>query len=282
MHKQSVIILGGQGMLGQDLARVFADVSPLVWDRAELDITNAAAVLEAFTSVKPSIVINAAAYNLVDNAESDEGFSAAMQVNAKGPENIARACKQVGALCVHYSTDYVFEGTSQLGYKEDDLPHPQSRYAESKLAGERAVLNSDAQAYIIRTCRLFGAPGASQGSKQSFVDLMLSLAEKRDTLDVVNEEVASPTYSADLAAQTRYLIEQELQPGIYHITNSGACTWYEFAKEIFRITGKNITVNPVPASTFPRPAKRPAYSRLINTKLPPLRSWQEAVAAYLS
>jgi dTDP-4-dehydrorhamnose reductase len=281
MIKTPLIILGGNGMLGQDLARAFSDCSPLVWDRPELDITDAAAVLAAFENIKPGTVINAAAYNLVDKAEEDDGFAIAMKVNGEGPGNIARACAAVGATFVHYSTDYVFEGVKPEGYREDDTPNPQSRYAESKRAGEEGVLAAGGNAYIIRTCRLFGKPGASEGSKQSFVDLMLTLAEKRDTLDVVNEEVASPTYTPDLAQQTRVILEKPYGAGIYHVTNAGACTWFEFATEIFRIAGKQMTLNPVPASKFPRPAKRPAFSALQNTKLPPLRPWQEAVAAYL-
>lgn len=281
MIKTPVVILGGMGMLGQDLARAFSDCNPIVWDRQELDITDAKAVMQKLQELKPGTVINAAAYNLVDKVEEPDGLAAAMKVNGEGPGNIARACEAINAVFVHYSTDYVFEGVKPEGYVENETPNPQSAYAKSKLAGENAVQAAGGAWYIIRTCRLFGKPGASEGSKQSFVDLMLSLSEKRDVLDVVNEEVASPTYTPDLAKQTRFILEKPYASGIYHVTNSGSCTWYEFAQEIFRTAGKSMTLNAVPSSKFPRPAKRPAFSALQNTKLPPLRSWQEAVAAYL-
>lgn len=282
MALSPLIILGGRGMLGQDLRLVFSDLDPLVFDRDELDITDQKAVAEKLTSLEPAVVINAAAYNLVDQVETDDGLRIARKVNAEGPRNLAQACRRLNAVFVHYSTDYVFEGTRPEGYREDDLPNPQSRYAKSKREGEEAALAIGGRFYLIRTCRLFGNPGASEGSKKSFVDLMLFLAKEKKALDVVNEEVASPTYTKDLAEQTRRLLEGKYVPGIYHITNSGVCTWYEFAQEIFRQAGITISVRPVSASAFPRPAARPAYSALINTKLPPMRSWQDALRDYLS
>ncbi len=284
-----ILIVGGHGMLGQDVARVLAEYNPIVWDRAELDITDEAAVLEKFRELKPAIVINTAAFNAVDDAEKPEVFAVAMKVNADGPGNLARACKEIDALFVHYSTDYVFDGTKKDGYTEIDTPNPQSNYARSKRAGEEQVLAAGGKVFVARTCKLFGKPGVSDMSKKSFVDMMLELAQTRESLDVVDEEFASPTYTPDLADQTKVLLEKalqgEIEPGIFHITNTGACTWFEFAQEIFRIqkekTGKEMTLNPVPASTFPRPATRPKFSMLLNTKLPATRSWQDALAAYL-
>ncbi len=276
-----VLVMGCHGMLGQDLQRVFADLNPICWDREELDITDRKLVLDKLQELKPAVVINAAAYNLVDEAEGEEGFEIAKKVNGEGPWNLADGCAEIGARFVHYSTDYVFAGDNQSGYDELAEPDPQSRYGESKYMGEQNVLESEAEAFVLRTCRLFGAPGVSSGSKNSFVDTMLMLAQERDELKVVDEEVASPTYTADLAAQTRLILEGEYEPGIYHVTNSGSCTWYEFAKEIFAKAGVNIKLTPVPASQFPRPAARPSYSVLVNTKLPPLRSWQEAVADHI-
>lgn len=281
MIQTPVVITGGKGMLGQDLARAFADLGPVVLDRAELDITDEDAVKAKFRELKPGTVINAAAYNAVDDAETEDGFAIAKRVNADGPRILANACKDHGAVFVHYSTDYVFDGTNKDGYREDDQPNPQSGYARSKRLGEQEVLSSGARAYVARTCKLFGVPGESEKSKESFIDLMLRLSQDRDTLDVVDEELASPTYTPDLAAQTRVMLEGGYEPGMYHITNSGACTWHEFAQELFRLTGKEMALHPVPASAFPRPAARPKYSILRNTKLPPMRSWQEALAAYL-
>lgn len=282
MLDKPIIILGGMGMLGQDLAYVFKDFTPLVWDRENLDITNKEAIEVKFNELKPKIVINAAAYNFVDKAEEDDAYQVALKVNADGPKNIAEVCASIDATFLHYSTDYVFAGDQQEGYQEDDRPSPQSRYAESKLKGEQNVLAVHGKNYVVRTCRLFGNAGAGAGSKQSFVDLMISLAAKKDQLDVVNEEVACPTYSLDLARQTRVLLEGEFTPGIYHMTNQGACTWFEFASEIFKQENIDIKVNAVGADAFPRPAARPAYSALNNTKLPSMRSWQEALAEYLS
>jgi len=285
MTQKSIIILGGQGMLGQDLAKVFAEHNPLVWDKADLDITDGDAVKKRFAQMQPKLVINAAAYNAVDDIEkSVQAQAIAQKVNVEGPGNVAEACMDIGATFVQYSTDYVFDGENEEGYDEQATPAPISKYGESKLAGEQAAQAACPQTYIIRTCKLFGKPGASDVSKSSFVDTMLTLAKDRDTLDVVDEEYGSPTYTPDLAKATRELIADANihEPGVYHITNSDACTWYEFAKEIFAQAGVSITVNPVSSDAFPRPARRPKYSQLLNTKLPPLRSWKEALADYLS
>ncbi len=282
--ERPIIILGGNGMLGQDLAEVFKESSPLIWDREDLDITDKDVVQATIQEHQPQLVINAAAYNFVDDAEEEKGFEAALKVNADGPKYLAQACKDNDAVFVHYSTDYVFDGKSIEGYEEYDEPSPKSNYAISKLQGEEHVtaFMLEARMYVIRTCRLFGNAGSGEDTKQSFVDLMLSLAKKKDSLDVVDEEVASPTYSMDLAQQTKLLLSEHQYPsGIYHMTNSGSCTWYEFAKEIFAQAGNDIPVNPVTADAFPRPAHRPAYSVLLNTKLPPMRSWQDALRAYL-
>jgi dTDP-4-dehydrorhamnose reductase len=281
MLKQPIVILGGKGMLGQDLERVFADKRTFVWDKEDLDITDLDAVREKLTYIAPGTVINAAAYNLVDQAETPEGYAIAEKVNAIGPKNLAQVCKEIGALFVQYSTDYVFEGNKKEGYTEEETPNPQSKYATSKWLGEKYALESGDKVYILRTCKLFGKPGASDGSKKSFVDTMLDLAKTKESLDIVDEEYASPTYTPDLAARTRLILEEEYAPGIYHVTNSGACTWYEFANEAFRLAGVSIKTNPVTADAFPRPAARPTFSVLLNTKLPPMRSWQEALAEYI-
>ncbi|MCW1930270.1 MAG: dTDP-4-dehydrorhamnose reductase [Candidatus Kerfeldbacteria bacterium] len=277
-----VLITGAQGMLGQDLARVFHDAELHLLDRKELDITHQEDVEKVIAELKPDVVLNAAAYNLVDLAEQDSGFAIAKAVNGDGPANLARACARYGIPFIHFSTDYVFSGDTPEGYAEDDLPRPRSRYAQTKRMGEEGVIAAGGAYYIVRTCRLFGRPGVGESSKQSFVDLMLHLARTKSELSVVHEEVASPTYTPDLAQATRQLIEGGYAPGVYHITNSGSCTWYEFAQEIFAQKQILIPVHPVPASQFPRPAHRPAYSVLLNTKLLPLRHWKEALRDYLT
>ncbi len=281
MIETPLLIIGGHGMLGQDLARVFADLNPTVWDIEDIDITDDAMVRKKFADLKPKTIINAAAYNAVDNAEEHEGFVIAKKVNGDGPAILAKVAVEIDATLVHFSSDYVFDGLKEEGYSEEDEPNPQSGYAKSKLFGEHAVLQSDVRGFVIRTCRLFGQPGASEGSKNSFVDTMLELAKTRNSLDVVDEEVASPTYTLDLAERVRFILDGEYEPGLYHVTNLGACTWYEFAQEIFHQAGIAIALEPVPASTFPRPAARPAFSILLNTKLPPMRTWQEALADHI-
>ncbi len=282
MEKSRVVVFGHKGMLGQELMKAFSDAEVFGFDREDVDITNAETVEKKISELRPHIIINAAAYNAVDACEENAEFEKAKLLNATAPGLLAKAAKDAGAKFVHYSTDYVFDGEKKEGYVESDEPNPISRYGESKLMGERSVAAMGGEWYLIRTCKMFGQPASSEVAKKSFVDTMLALAETRDELEVVNEEWASPTYAPDLAAQTRALLEGGYPSGIYHATNDGACTWYEFAQEIFRIIGKNIKLIPVFSDAFPRPAKRPKFSRLLNTKLPPLRSWQEALEEYLS
>lgn len=297
--KQRVLIVGAKGMLGQALVRAFhnAPQPPLTvrggegelfsWDRDDCDITDRDAVQQKITDAHPSIIINAAAYNDVDGAEKNATL--ANRINGEAVGYLVSAAAKVGATLVHYSTDYVFDGTKKEGYREDDTPNPISAYGKSKLLGEQRIKNQPAcrqgresrikNFYLVRTSRLFGKQG---NGKQSFVDLMLERSLGGSTskyIEVVDEEFSSPTYVEDLAERTREIIEQKKPSGIYHVINSGATTWYGFAQEIFR--QKQELVKPVSSSRFPRPAKRPAYSQLLNTKLPPLRSWQEALRAYL-
>lgn len=274
-----ILIIGSKGMLGQELARSFAAHDLNLWDREEIDITDAAQVLEKIKSLAPEIIINSAAYNAVDEAEKNPEI--AFRVNADGPRNLAAAARDIHAKIIHFSTGYVFDGASDHGYNEESVPNPISQYGESKLAGERAVIDTAPEYYLIRLSRLFGQPAISENAKKSFVDVMRSLAETKNELNLVNEEFDNPTYAPDLADQVRYIVENNLARGIYHITNAGTCHWYDFAAEIFKILGKEIKLNAIPASTYPRPARRPANSALVNTKLPPLRSWQEALREYL-
>lgn len=281
-HKQKILILGAQGMLGQDLRHAFAEDEIVAWDREDCDITKSQEVFLRIQSVKPDVIINAAAYNLVDEAETPKGRIISENVNVLGPSNIAFVARSLGVPFLHYSTDYVFDGTEVQGYIENAPTNPQSVYAKSKCDGEKAVQAIGGSWYIIRTCKLFGRPAQSLAAKKSFVDTMRGLAQKHSRIEVVDDERGSPTYTSDLAAQTRLLISKKYPSGMYHITNSGHCTWYEFACEIFRQMHVSIDVVPVTADHFPRSAKRPHTSILLNTKLPMLRSWQEALAVYLS
>ncbi len=275
-----VLIIGAKGMLGQELMNEFHGAGYEVFglDKDEIDITDRDGVNKKIVGLKPEIIINAAAYNAVDKIEeSDKELAEAVNGYAVG--NLAEAAGTVGALLVHYSTDYVFEGKEIDGYEEDAAPNPQSVYAASKYLGEQQLKNE--KYYLIRTSRLFGKPAQGEGAKKSFVDVMLKLAGEKDCLELVDEELSSPTYVSDLAKRTREIIEWKKPFGIYHVTNAGDCTWYGWAKKIFELSSKSVKLIPVGADRFPRPAKRPKYSVLLNTKLPPMRRWEEALTDYL-
>jgi len=283
-----IIIIGAKGMLGQELVRVFAGEEILAWDRDEIDITDEKMTREKILAARPDIIINAAAYNAVDRAEED--FETVNKINGYGVGFLAAAAKAASAIMIHYSTDYVFRGDKKEGYAEEDLCAPVSKYGESKLLGEQELAKNTDRYYLIRLSKLFGRMGAGEGVKKSFVDTMVQKAEanlsesetnKNECIEVVDEELSSPTYAPDLARLTKEVIDGKYPYGIYHGANSGACTWYEFAKEIFKIKKINIKVAPVGGDKFPRPAKRPRYSVLLNTKLPAQRSWQEALKKYL-
>ncbi len=279
---QKVVVTGAQGMLGQEVVRVFS-ADPLWqvvgWDFENLDITDAKSVEDKLTAAEAQLVINCAAYNNVDKAEEEP--SKAQLLNATAVSNLAQTCTAIGATLVHFSTDYVFDGTRREGYKEDDVPNPQSAYARSKAAGELAAAQTP-KYYVIRLSRLFGKPAASVNAKKSFVDTMLALAQTRPSLEVVDAEYSSPTYAPDLAQATYDVVRLQAPYGMYHRTNAGACTWHAFAIEVFRLAKQSVSVTPVGPERYPRPAVRPAYSQLITTKLPALRPWQEALAEYLN
>ena len=266
-----IVILGAKGMLGMDLRRVFYDLSPFPLDRDELDITDEKGTSALFRHLKPDVVINAAAYTDVDGCETNKDL--AMKVNGEAPGHLAKASKDVGAVFIHYSTDYVFDGGKSRGYSEDDEPsNPLNFYGESKLAGEKAVREVGGDYYLIRASWLFGING------ENFIETMIRLAQEKDELRVVNDQHGKPTFTLDLARKTRELVEGKKEFGIYHMTNEPHATWYDFAKKIL---GEDVRISPCTSDEFPRPAKRPEYSILNNTKLPLLRPWQEALAEYL-
>ncbi len=272
-----ILILGAKGMLGGALKRVLPDA--VAWDREDCDVADEAVLRQRVTALAPEAIINCVAYNDVDGAESKK--EAAFLLNAQVPERLAALSRQLGATLVHFSSNYVFDG--RLGeYDEAAQPMPLSVYAQSKYQGEQAIQRQGGNYYLVRTAVLFGPKGASELSKRSFVDLMLDLAASQPAIKAVSDEVNSLTYAVDLAAQVRLLLAQRPAAGIYHVTNAGAASWFEFAREIFRIRGFKTEVLPVPAASFPRAARRPAKAVLRNTKLPALRSWQEALKEFLT
>lgn len=269
-----LLIVGGQGMLGSMLATVFVDLSPTVWDRADIDITNADEVSKKITALSPTHIINAAAYTAVDKAEAEP--EQAFAVNEGGVRNLALVAKKSGATLVHYSTDYVFPGDAPEGYSENDESRGVlSVYGQSKLAGERVLREVNPIHYLIRTAWLYGPGG------KNFVDTMLQLAATNKKLRVVNDQHGSPTFTKDVAQATRTILEGDYTPGIYHTVNNGVTTWYEFAREIFKKANLTIEVVPIPSAEYPLPAQRPTYSILKNTRGPQLRPWPEALSEYL-
>jgi dTDP-4-dehydrorhamnose reductase len=276
-------VLGAVGQLGRDLCpRLPGTVVPLPRDRA--DLTRPEALAAILDELRPDVVINCAAYNLVDRAESEP--EAAFAVNAWGVRSLALACRQLGCTLVHFSTDYVFglDEERRSPYAEDDAPGPLGVYGLSKLAGEYLVRALCSRHLVIRTCGLYGVWG-SGGKGGNFVETMLRLAGQGKPLRVVADQVCTPSSTADVAAATAGLI-QTGRFGLYHLTNAGSCSWHEFARAIFELAGVKADLTPIPSREYGAPARRPAYSVLgMNAYqalgLPPLRPWREALAAYL-
>ncbi len=298
-NKKTILILGGRGNLGVQLTKIFSrdnNYEVISWDRQEIDITDKELVEKKVIELNPQIIVNSAAYNAVDKCENNEQeFELARKLNAQAPGFLAQAALKSGAVLVYYSTDYVFGGPntspeiigqakSQGGFLESDKPDPVNKYAQTKREGEEEIIKHSGQGlkwYLIRTSKLFGPLGESEAAKPSFFNIMLKLAKGKDKLQVVDEEISCFTYTPDLARATKELLEAGAGFGIYHLINTGPATWYQAAKELFKILDLKISLEPVPASYFPRPAKRPTYSVLANTKFTPLRSWQEALREYL-
>lgn len=282
--QRTVILFGGGGQLGVELCREFERRQWVVkrFDRQSVDITNAHRVEEAVAHADPQLVINAAAYNQVDIAENEP--LAAFQVNALAVRNIAMACRQTDARLVHYSTDYVFNGTKGSPYVETDAPHPLGAYAVSKLAGELYAEAYLKQPLIIRTSGVFG-PGGMFTARGNFVELMLRLANSNNPIRVVQDHVASPSYAPAMASRTADLVERGLT-GLFHMGGGEAISWYAYAKLIFELAALSPSLQPTDEREYRTAARRPKYSALSNSKLeaagiapmPPLR---DAVSDYL-
>lgn len=275
---KKILIIGAKGMLGTELMDVFNNdksYKTVGTDMRDFDITKKEQVSKNIEKIKPEIVINAAAYTKVDDCEKEKEIC--MKVNGRAVGYIAKICHKLDAIMVHYSTDYIFDGNKKEGYKEDDQSFaPLNVYGKSKLLGEQELQKNHNKFYLIRTAWLYGRNG------KNFVDTMLELAKKMQEIKVVNDQHGKPTLARDLAKRTKELIERSYPFGVYHITNEGMITWYDFAKKIFAIAKINVKVIPVTSAEFPRPAKRPKYSALVNTKLPKSRKWDKALLEYLT
>lgn len=273
-----VLITGSNGMLGHDLIDVLDGKHELIKTTSKsLDITDKDKVKDYIVNENPDIVINSAAYTDVDGCETNEEI--AYKVNCEGVKNLALACKVVDCPLVHISTDYVFNGENTKPWMEDDEVGPISIYGKSKLQGEEAIESILDKFFIIRTSWLYGINGGN------FPKTMLELAKTHDTLTVVTDEIGTPTYTLDLAQAIAELIETDYY-GVYHITNSDYCSWFDFAKYIFEVKNIDVNVVPVTAEEFARPASRPHYSVLNNSHwikngFKPLRSYKEAIKDYL-
>ncbi|MBO0730396.1 MAG: dTDP-4-dehydrorhamnose reductase [Acidimicrobiaceae bacterium] len=284
---RTVVIVGAAGQLGRDLVDVWRRERPE--DRlaelahADLEIADLASVRQALLSVGPQLVLNAAAYNLVDRAEEDS--RTAFEANAIGPRNLALAAQELGAVLVHVSSDYVFSGTAHQPYIEGDPVDPRSVYGVSKAAGEMLVRATTPRHFVVRTSGLYGQAG-SGGKGGNFVDTMLRLAEAGQPIRVVDDQVLTPTCSVDLAMQILRLAATDAY-GTYHATCQGQCSWYAFAAEIFHLAGLNPLLQPQTTPEAGRPAARPPYSVLDNRGLRELGidlmpDWQDALGRYLS
>jgi len=275
-----ILITGYKGMLGSDLVNILKNENQhelILTDIKELDITNLEELRKMFQDEKPEAVINVAAYTDVDGCETNREL--AYNVNAIGPKNLAIVSNEIGAKLLHISTDYVFPGNNTEPYMEEDKTGPQSYYGETKLHAEKFIEKNMKNYFIVRTAWLYGING------KNFVKTMLSLGDINSEITVVNDQRGSPTFTVDLANAIVELIKTD-KYGIYHVTNSGECTWYDFAKNIFELANVEIEVKPVTTAEYPTPAKRPEYSVLSNEKwnnsgFKPLKNFKDALKEYL-
>lgn len=276
-------VFGANGQLGRDLCPILpGEVLPL--NRPEADLTRGDVVVRLLKEARPDVVINCAAYNFVDRAESEP--EAAFAVNTWGVRTLAKVCQDLGSLLVHFSTDHVFglDSHRKIPWTEADAPGPVSVYGLSKLSGEYQVRALVPRHLILRTCGLYGLWG-SGGKGGNFVETMLRLASQGKPVRVVSDQVCTPTFTQDLAGAVVALIQAKWE-GLFHVTNSGSCSWYEFSQSIFELSGLKVDVAPISTQEYAAAARRPAYSVLDETRLKEkcrcsLRPWREALADYL-
>ena len=274
-----VLVTGVKGQLGYDVVNELKkrNIEAVGVDIDEMDITDASSVDKVIKEASPDAVIHCAAYTAVDAAE--DNVDICRKVNKDGTQNIANVCKELDIKRIYLSTDYVFDGEGTRPWEPDDKPDPLNVYGLTKYEGEVAVTSTLSKYFIVRIARVFGVNG------KNFIKTMLNLAKTHDSLTVVNDQFGSPTYTYDLA---RLLVDMVLTDkyGIYHATNEGIITWYDFACEIFKTAGLNVKVSPVPASEYPAKAKRPSNSRMSKQKLVDngfelLPTWQDALERYI-
>lgn len=276
---RKIVITGAKGQLGQELIKCLTDSKYIIFQfgKDELDITNQSQVTTTIETICPDVIIHCAAYTDVDQSEilPEQAF----EINAVGSRNIAIATEQVNASLVYISTNYVFDGESNHPYTEDDSPNPLGIYAKSKLLGETYVKELTTNYFIVRTSWLFG------GSGKNFVTTMQEMAYKKESLSVIHDQIGNPTYAVDLAKQIIKLIDTN-KYGVYHISNSGSCSWYEFAKEIFHLSNMDVQVLPITTEEYNALAPRPKRADMEQLSLKingfnELRNWKEALNDYI-
>jgi dTDP-4-dehydrorhamnose reductase len=277
-----VLVTGARGLLGAAIIREFAsDADLIALERAALDITDAAAVHRVLGAARPDIVINCVAFNNVDAAEDDPGT--ALSVNALGVLALSRAAQEAGAVFVHYSSDFVFDGETTRPYAEDDSPNPRGAYAASKLLGDWLALEHPA-AYVLRVESLFGAPGPG-GARAGSVGTIVQRIRAGEPVPVFVDRTVSPSYTTDIASATRELLERRSAAGLYHVVNSGVATWADIAAEAARLLDRPLHIRPITLDTVALKAPRPKYCALSNAKLQAagivMPAWQDAIRRYL-
>lgn len=281
-----IIVTGANGQLGSDICEVLRNEGHEVieWIHEKVDITDSLLTKQLLLEINPQVLINPAAYHHVDKCQGNPDM--AFKVNATAPANLAQVCKQIDALFIHISTDYVFDGQKQAPYIETDCANPLNNYGISKLAGEKMILNSGCKSAVVRTSGLYGLNSCRAKGGKNFIELMLSLAEAGKPIRVVDDERVSPTYTKDLAFQISRLLNIK-NSEIFHATAEGSCSWYEFAKTIFQLKNISANLNIANPSEFVAKVNRPKYSVLENYNIKKLgvnvmREWQQALDEYLS
>ncbi len=275
-----ILITGANGMLGKDIAEAFSSHELILTDREELDITNSDEVNKIIESNLPDVVINCAGYIDVEKAEDEEDL--ANKINGNGVLNLATTCKNNHCILTHISTEYVFDGENINGYDENSITNPINAYGRSKALGEKLLQENIDDFYLVRSSWLYGKnPQKGKERGMNFVETMLKLANEKDELGLITDQISKPTYTKDLAKAIKILVEEKYKYGIYHLVNEEAVTPYDFAKEIFTIKDITIKLNPISYTQYPTKSKRPLNAILNNTKFPKLRSYEEALKEYL-
>src|ERR1700733_531093 len=281
-----IAVIGANGQLGQDVVRTLANQGDEVrtFTHEDIELSSLESVRGCLRATQAEVVVNTAAMHHVESCEQQP--DRAYEVNVMGARNLPTATRDLGSVLIHISTDYVFDGTKSEPYVESDQPHPLNVYGRTKLEGEQFVRDINPKHYVLRTAALYGTHPCRAKAGQNFVDLMLRLARERGRVRVVDNEFTSPTATVDLARQIAALSRSDGY-GLYHATAEGSCSWYEFAREIFRMADVSVTLEAASPNEFPAKVPRPAYSVLENRELKSrnlnlFRSWQDGLHAYLS